>query len=200
MCRQSLATVSLPLQIIAVPQVSMTVCQSLKSSCKQSLFGNFRSLEGATISDLSIEMDGCVGQTSLYEVPRCSEFVRKCSIPHNSHCPKINVGMCFLSQWKANLFCFLLLGCTNHFSHKPLQFVTSYLPLPIILVRKGDAKMPSTFMCFVPFSIMSVNLPLNSTNAFSCISVLLQFKLFISFTKQLPLTLAKTTFICYYCL
>lgn len=72
MCRQSLATVGLQLQIIVVPQVCMTSCRGLKLSCKQSLFWNFRSLEGATISDLN-EMDDCV-QTSFYEAPSCSEM------------------------------------------------------------------------------------------------------------------------------
>lgn len=87
----------------------MKVCQSLKSSCKQSLVWNLRSLEGVTISDLSNEMYGCFVQTSLSEAPSCSECVRNCSIPHNSHCPKIDVDtvlfmwICFLTQWKTNV-------------------------------------------------------------------------------------------------
>lgn len=48
------------------------------------------------------------------------------------------VGMCFLTQWKTNVL-FPTFWLTNLFLHKPLRFVTSYLPFPIISVRKGNA-------------------------------------------------------------
>lgn len=130
MSRQSLASVSLQLEIIAVFLRSLWKYVRVLNLVASGVWElqDFIKCHHLWFGQWNV----CV-QTSLSAAPSCSECVRICSISHNSYCPKINVDTvsscrgCASSYSGKQIFCFLLIGYTNLVLYKPLRFVTFYL-------------------------------------------------------------------------